>query len=399
MAAGRGPGEGEAERVVGRAEARGGPFVEAVEATRMPMVVTDPALAGNPVTYANGAFLELFGYRREEVLGRNYLFLAGPGTDPEVARRVDRAMAASRDVVEEVLLRAKDGREVWVSLFVAPMAEDGRVVRHFASLLDVTARVEGERRLRELNGTLERRVAERTRRLEAEVERRGRLEAVLRDQLAREQEHVRRKEFLVREVNHRTKNAIAMAAALLGVQADRSGDPGTREALEAAQGRLSLIAEVHELLYQGGAPEAVDFAAYLRRLGPALVASLEAGPDRVEVLVEVEVEVKEATWGPDLAIPLGLVVNEAVTNALKHAFPGGRRGRVRIGLRRAGGGAVRLSVEDDGVGLPERRREGGLGLELVEALARQAGGEASVAAAPGGGTAVAVSVPDPGRGS
>jgi two-component sensor histidine kinase len=220
---------------------------------------------------------------------------------------------------------------------------------------------------------------------------------VLRDRLAREQEHVRRKEFLVREVNHRTKNAIAMAAALLGVQADRSGDRGTREALEAAQGRLSLIAEVHELLYQGGAPEAVDFAAYLRRLGPALVASLEAGPDRVEVLVEVEVE--EATWGPDLAIPLGLVVNEAVTNALKHAFPGGRRGRVRIGLRRAGGGAVRLSVEDDGVGLPERRREGGLGLELVEALARQAGGEASVAAAPGGGTAVAVSFPDPGRGS
>jgi PAS domain S-box-containing protein len=377
-------------------ERGGGPFVAAVEATRMPMVVTDPALAGNPVTYANAAFLELFGYRREEVLGRNYLFLADPGTDPEVARRVDRAMAAGRDVVEEeVLLRAKDGREVWVSLFVAPMAEDGRVVRHFASLLDVTGRVEGERRLRELNGTLERRVADRTRRLEAEVERRGRLEAVLRDQLAREQEHVRRKEFLVREVNHRTKNAIAMAAALLGVQADRSGDPGTREALEAAQGRLSLIAEVHELLYQGGAPEAVDFAAYLRRLGPALVASLEAGPDRVEVLVEVE----EATWGPDLAIPLGLVVNEAVTNALKHAFPGGRRGRVRIGLRRAGGGAVRLSVEDDGVGLPERRREGGLGLELVEALARQAGGEASVAAAPGGGTAVAVSFPDPGRGS
>ena len=396
MAAGRGPGEGEAEREVGRAEARGGPFVEAVEATRMPMVVTDPALAGNPVTYANGAFLELFGYRREEVLGRNYLFLAGPGTDPEVARRVDRAMAAGRDVVEEeVLLRAKDGREVWVSLFVAPMAEDGRVVRHFASLLDVTGRVEGERRLRELNETLERRVADRTRRLEAEVERRGRLEAVLRDRLAREQEHVRQKEFLVREVNHRTKNAIAMAAALLGVQADRSGDRGTREALEAAQGRLSLIAEVHELLYQGGAPEAVDFAAYLRRLGPALVASLEAGPDRVEVLVEVE----EATWGPDLAIPLGLVVNEAVTNALKHAFPGDRKGRVRIGLRRAGGGAVRLSVEDDGVGLPERRREGGLGLELVEALARQAGGEASVAAAPGGGTAVAVSFPDPGRGS
>ena len=398
MAAGRGPGEGEAEREVGRAEARGGPFVEAVEATRMPMVVTDPALAGNPVTYANAAFLELFGYRREEVLGRNYLFLAGPGTDPEVARRVDRAMAAGRDVVvEEVLLRAKDGREVWVSLFVAPMAEDGRVVRHFASLLDVTGRVEGERRDRELNGTLERRVAERTRRLEAEVERRVRLEAVLRDRLAREQEHVRRKEFLVREVNHRTKNAIAMAAALLGMQAARSGDPGTREALETARGRLSLIAEVHELLYQGGAPEAVDFAAYLRRLGPALVASLEAGPDRVEVLVEVEVE--EATWGPDLAIPLGLVVNEAVTNALKHAFPGGRRGRVRIGLRRAGGGAVRLSVEDDGVGLPERRREGGLGLELVEALARQAGGEASVAAAPGGGTAVAVSFPDPGRGS
>ena len=211
-------GQADAERRLRVVEGHRGPFVAAVEATRMPMAVTDPAVADNPIIYANAAFLELFGYGRDEVLGQNYFFLAGERADPEVTARVEAATAARREFFEDVPFRAKDGREVWVALFVSPVVEDGRVVQHFASFLDVSERVARERELREAKEALDRRVAARTRRLqeanarlEEEVERRQRTEATLRDALAQGQEDIRYRDFLIREVDHRAKNALQLA--------------------------------------------------------------------------------------------------------------------------------------------------------------------------------------------
>ena len=394
-------GQAEAERRLHAVESRGGPFVAAVEATRMPMAVTDPALADNPIIYANAAFLELCGYGREEVLGQNYFFLVGERADPEVAARVEAAMAARRTFIEDVPFRAKDGREVWVSLFVSPVIEDGRVVQHFASFLDISERVARERELREAKETLDRRVAARTKRLqeanarlEEEVERRRRTEAALRDALAQGQEDIRFRDFLIREVDHRTKNALQLAVSLLGVQARHVDEP-CRGALETAMGRLRRMGAVHALLTYRAAdgPDGIDFPDYLRRLCQETVESLSASPGRVAVEVEAE---EDAVWGPDLVVPLGLIAGEALTNALKHAFPEGRAGRVRVELRAVGGGLVRLLVEDDGEGMPAERREGSLGLRLVEMFAKQVKGRAAMEAGRGGrGTAVVVTFPDP----
>jgi PAS domain S-box-containing protein len=219
-------GQSAAEQTVREIGARGGPFVAAVEATRMPMVVTDPAVLDNPIIYVNAAFLELSGYEPGEVLGQNYFFLVGEQVDEEAVQRVKAAMAARRTFIEDVPFRPKGGREAWVSMFVSPVVEDGQVVQHFASFLDVTDRVRREQELREAKHTLERRVAARTERLQQanarlreEVERRERTEAVLRDALERGQEDIRYRDFLVREVNHRTKNALQLAVSLLSVQA------------------------------------------------------------------------------------------------------------------------------------------------------------------------------------
>lgn len=183
----------------------GGPFVAAVEATRMPMVVSDPAVEGEPIVYANASFLELSGYDMDEVLGQGLMFLAGADTDPKTAERIAAAMTARRTMVEDVPLVRKDGRRIWTAAFVSPVVEDGKVVQHFASFLDITRRVELERDLAQARDTLERRVAERTRRLEdanarlrEEVERRSRLEAVLRDTLVQRDEEVRFRTFLAR---------------------------------------------------------------------------------------------------------------------------------------------------------------------------------------------------------
>ncbi len=154
------------------------------------------------------------------------------------------------------------------------------------------------------------------------------------------------------------------------------------------------MGEVHTLLtYQGESPDSIDFADYLRRLCCDMEASL--APSLGQVRIEVDAE-EDVTWGPDLVVPLGLIVGEVLTNAFKHAFPDGRRGRVLVRLRVNGGGRIRLSIEDDGVGLPQTRREGSLGLRLVEMLARQIKGAATIEPGHGGeGTAVILTFSDP----
>ncbi|WP_043343967.1 sensor histidine kinase [Belnapia moabensis] len=394
-------GQAAAERGVRDIAARGGPFVAAVEATRMPMVVTDPTVFGNPIIYANATFLELCGYEREAVLGQNYFFLLGEHAALDVAARVEAVMAAQRRFIEDVPFRTRDGREVWVSMFVSPVVEDGRVVQHFASFLDISDRVAREHELREAKETLERRVATRTRRLQEvnarlqeEAERRQRTEATLRDALAQGQEDIRYRDFLIREVNHRTKNALQLAVSLLGVQARQIDDPACRATLETAMGRLRRVGEVHSLLtYRIGNPNAIDFPDYLRRLCEEMAEAMAPSPEQVSVEVEAD---EEAVWSPDLVVPLGLIVGEAVTNALKYAFPDGRSGRVRVELHAEAGGQMRLLVEDDGAGMSVEHRTGSLGLRLVEMFAKQVKGRATMEAGRGGqGTAVAVIFPDP----
>ena len=110
----------------------------------------------------------------------------------------------------------------------------------------------------------------------------------------------------------------------------RSSDTATRVALEAAAGRLQRIGEVHGLLtYQTDAPDHVDCAEYLRRICRTMTDSL-APAGQVSVDVDVQFD---AFWSSDLVVPLGLIVGEALTNALKHAFPDERRGRIKVELR------------------------------------------------------------------
>jgi two-component sensor histidine kinase len=313
---------------------------------------------------------------------------------------VEAAMAAHRQFIEDVPFYAKDGRKVWVSMFVSPVVEDNRVIQHFASFLDITDRITREQELREVKETLDHRVATRTKRLqqvnarlEEEIERR-RTEALLRDAFERSQEDLRFRDFLIREVNHRTKNALQMAVSLLRLQARCSDDPVCRDTLETAMGRLQRIGEVHALLtYRGEAPDTIDFADYLRRLCYELAESLALAPGQVRVEVDAE---EDAIWGPDLVVPLGLIVGEALTNAMKHAFPEGRRGRVRIELYAKGGGLMALRIEDDGIGMPLERREGSLGLRLIEMFTRQINGQVVMEGGSGGdGTKVVVTFPTP----
>lgn len=126
----------------------GGVFVEAVRATRMPMAVTAPSLPGNPIVFANDAFLRLSGYSMDEVLGQQPHFLNGAGTDPEDAVTFREALAHARDANIETVQYRKDGSRFLASVFLSAFKDEGgRTVHQFLSYLDVTARETAEDRL------------------------------------------------------------------------------------------------------------------------------------------------------------------------------------------------------------------------------------------------------------
>lgn len=384
-----------AEQKIQRVEARGDAFVVAVEKTLMPMLIADPMLPDVPIVFVNDSFIKMSGYIREEVLGRSYHLLSGPDTDPDVARDIDVALRAGETIVREVRLYRKDGKLLWALQHVAPIFENGKVRHHFASFVDITRRKAMEDELRRLNEELDRRVAQRTERLDGlnrelseEAERRIVVERVLRATLQDKDALLREKDDLMREVNHRVKNTLQLASSVLRAQEGIQDTEAVKEALRSAAERVDRMGEIHRMLYEARTLQEIEFGGYLRTLCRDLMATFQTTSG---LQASLEVDADEAFLKPDLAIPLALIINETVTNALKHAFPNGKPGRIGVTFRHTASNLLRLRIEDNGVGLPASRRTGSLGLTLVESLAEQIGGGVVVASE--NGTKVTVSIP------
>ena len=178
------------------------------------------------------------------------------------------------------------------------------------------------------------------------------------------------RELLLHELDHRVKNNFAAVAGLLEMQRHRATDPVVRQELGNALNRVENIATAHRFLYREGGPAGeIDLAGYLGELCAALEAALLAS-DRVALRCRIEPLMIER----DRAISIGLIVNELVTNAARHAFPEDRKGQVLVSFGRDGDGYA-LVVEDDGCGLPETPREGSLGRRLIAAFVHEAKGE------------------------
>ena len=187
------------------------------------------------------------------------------------------------------------------------------------------------------------------------------------------------RELLLRELNHRVTNNFAMVASLLQLQASRAQDSGAKAALAGALNRVMSISQAHRNLYAGGDMARVDMSVYLEDLCRSLAEALFLGE-----IVQRECDAFPASMDRDRAVALGLVVNELVTNAAKHAFTEGAGGRIEVSFQPEGQG-WRLKVGDDGKGLPSdfHSKRNGLGRGLVEAFARQAGATLSIVEGPG----------------
>ena len=190
------------------------------------------------------------------------------------------------------------------------------------------------------------------------------------------------KEYLLREVHHRVKNNLQVVSSLLNLQARATVDPQVVKAFEESQNRVQSMALIHEQLYESRDLRDVDFADYIQQLSSRLFRSYQVRSDRIRMRTEIA----DVRIGVDLAVPCGLILNELVSNSLKHAFPDGREGSILIQVEGMQDSSALLTVADDGAGLPA---EVGfwstktLGLRLVRSLVRQIDGEIDVIGPPG----------------
>ncbi len=253
---------------------------------------------------------------------------------------------------------------------------------------ELRARVRAHLELRRLHLQAEAHAAEAKRAhrlLEEELFERKRAEEALAASL-------REKEGLLKEVHHRVKNNLALIISLMRLEGGRSQNEETQAVLRQMQARIQSVVLLNEVLYKTESYSQVKLADYLKQIATHLFAAQNANTGAVRLILDlaaVEVETR-------VAIPCGLIVNELMTNSLKHAFSGGRSGEIRVSLHADAEGTIQLRVSDTGAGLPSdftTRQRTSLGLQLVSDLAKQLRGALEV----GPQSALTVSFPSRAR--
>jgi two-component sensor histidine kinase len=213
---------------------------------------------------------------------------------------------------------------------------------------DITEQKRAEEQLIHFNEELEKGIVDRTERLNASLE---------------------EKVVLLREVHHRVKNNLQIIISLLNLQSRYIEDERTAQAIKESQNRIRAMALVHEKLYQSADVAKINLDDYIRNLGNSLVTFYDMEGKGISITTDIQ----EIPLTINTAIPVGLIINELVSNSLKHAFPDGRDGEISIAIQRTNH-MLTLLYKDDGVGIPDDldwRNAKSLGLRLVVSLVEQ----------------------------
>jgi PAS domain S-box-containing protein len=234
-------------------------------------------------------------------------------------------------------------------------------------MIDITERRKAEVQIRMMNESLEQRVKDRTHDLETATDQ-------LRTSLAA-------KEVMLREVHHRVKNNLQIIISLLNLQSRQYSDPQIVTAIRESQNRINAISLAHERLFISKDIEKIDLRGYLRSLALTLYSVYKVSGERVQL----DVAMGDIETDVDMAIPLGLVINELIANSLMHAFPNEKAGRISITGTQSDG-TLEVRVIDNGIGMPPGAgaQEGKtFGLKLVRLLTEQLNGTVEYLPPPG----------------
>jgi len=326
-------------------------------------------------TLWNPGMEAMTGINKSKALGRNAFevlpFLKEIGEDKYFNETLKGNFVIAKD---RWFYIPETGKEGYFEAYYSPLFDvNKKVVGGIAIIRDSTQRKYGLEALERAKEELERRVMERTAALSKvnedlrnEISERKRAEEKINTSL---QEKV----VLLREIHHRVKNNLQVISSLLNLQSGYIEDKKSLEIFRESQTRVRSMALIHEKLYQSKDLNKIEFSEYIESLIKDLFKSYNVDSDRIRLNSKLEGIYFEI----DTAILCGLIINELVSNSLKHAFPSNKKGEVFIGLNKDAKNKYTLILKDDGIGFPSTvdfRKTESLGLQLVTTLTEQLGG-------------------------
>jgi PAS domain S-box-containing protein len=296
-----------------------------------PEVIYSLSAEDGTITLLNPAFERITGCSRAEWLGKPFMSIVHPddlGLAVETFQQVLRG-----EVIQPYELRilSRSGKYISGEFTSVPNIEKGKVIGEFGIARDITERKRVEEKIKA---------------------------------------SLREKEVLLGEIHHRVKNNLQVISGLLDLQAASSGNPELTEMLHESQSRIRSMALIHEKLYDSKDFARIDLAGYARGLSQELFQAYRINPGEVDLIIQtggdVYVDINKA-------IPCGLILNELISNALKHAFSGDGAGAITVIIRKCDDKEIEIIVCDNGLGLPDDvdiHEPRTVGLHLVNGLVK-----------------------------
>jgi PAS domain S-box-containing protein len=334
-------------------------LTKAVETTPTAIVLTD--LKGT-IEYVNPSIQKLVGaFAEGSILGTQILEYTDDAGRNMIQSEIIPALLRDTPWRGEINIRTKDGSLYPTEMIASLVPDDSGNPKYFlANIYDITQRKKMEEELQKAHAELEERVLERTAQLE-------KANQTLKSSL-------KEKEVLIKEIHHRVKNNLQIISSLLNMQTGFVRDKASYKLFQESQDRIKSIALVHEKLYQSEDLSNIDYTEYIKKLTDHLLRSYGTNPEKIKV----EILSGGIFLDVNTAIPCSLVINELVSNALKHAFSPGTGGLISIEMKKDKEKRYHLTVHDNGSGFPDEvdyRNVSSLGLQLVNTLVEQLGGK------------------------
>ena len=297
----------------------------AVKQSPASVVITD---LNGVIEYVNPKFKQLTGYSLEEAVGKNPSILKSGEQPDEFYKEMWDTITAGKEWNGFFHNKKKNGELYWESATLAPIRDnEGKIINYIAVKKDIT----------------EQRYAE------------EQLKASLKE-----------KEILIHEIHHRVKNNMNVISSLLKLQANSIEDDQTKEILKESQNRVYAMSAIHETLHGSENLSEIDLKKYLYKISTAVFQSSSVNPKKVRLINDIE----EMPISINQASPIGLIINELISNSLKYAFPDDRKGEINVSVKKRDN-QLELVLEDNGVGLPDGfdwKNSSTLGLKLVRTL-------------------------------
>ncbi len=287
------------------------------------------------IRQVNAAFSETFGYDTEEVKGLNIDQLIVPEHEKKEAHEISNTIFEGKPAFHSGKRLRKDGGYVDVLIYGVPVTVNEKTVAIFGIYVDISERKQAEEKIKK---------------------------------------SLKEKEVLLAEIHHRVKNNLAVITGLLELQVYNTSSEEAIDVLTNSQMRVNSIALIHEKLYQNKNLSEICFEQYLKDLTDAILASMGSSQTDIDISMNID----PVSLTVNQAIPCGLILNEIITNAFKHAYPEKEKGNITINLNRRGDD-IYLYVVDDGIGIPDEidlENPKSLGIKLIHTLSRQLNAEA-----------------------